>query len=69
MYLEDWQRAEESALEAGYIDLIAEGGTEVNYLTTEQIAAFKASVQPLYDSYRQKLGDEIMDQVLSYAGK
>lgn len=67
MYLEDWQRAEESAVEESYIDLIADGGTKVNYLTAEGLAAFQKSVQPLYESYRTKLGDEIMDKVFAYA--
>ncbi len=67
MYLEDWQREEESAAEENYIDQIREGNTEVNYLEPAGIKAFQDSVQPLYDSYRQKLGDDIMDQVLGYA--
>jgi len=67
LYLEDWQRAEESSLEEHYIDLIKEAGVEVNYLDAEGIKAFQDSVQPIYDSYRQKLGDEIMDKVLELA--
>ncbi|HZK02230.1 MAG TPA: TRAP transporter substrate-binding protein [Anaerovoracaceae bacterium] len=67
LYLEDWQRGEESAAEEEYIELIKEAGTEVNYLDEAGIKAFQESVQPLYDSYRQKLGDDIMDKVLEYA--
>ena len=67
MYLQDWQREEESAAEAGYIESIAADGTEVNYLEADGVKAFQDSVAPLYESYRAKLGDDVMDLVLSYA--
>lgn len=68
-YLEDWQRSEESAAEAGYIKNIEEAGVAVNELTPEAIAEFKAALQPIYDDYRTKLGDEVMDQVLELSSK
>lgn len=67
MYLVEWQRAEESAMEEGYIKSIAEEGTEVNYLDADGIKAFQDSVIPLYESYRVKLGDDVMDKVMEYA--
>jgi len=67
MYLEKWNREKNSEAEQGYIELIADGGTAVNYLDEEGIKAFQASVKPLYDMYREKLGDEVMDKVMEYA--
>jgi TRAP-type C4-dicarboxylate transport system substrate-binding protein len=67
MYLEDWQREQESAAEEGYIQKLADAGLQVNRLTPENIAKFQELVKPLYDKYREKLGDEIMDQVLAAA--
>lgn len=67
MYLEDWQREEEADLEEHYIELIQEAGVEVNYLDAEGIKAFQDAVAPIYDSYREKIGDEIMDKVLEIA--
>jgi tripartite ATP-independent transporter DctP family solute receptor len=68
-WLEDWQRSEESAAEAGFVDDMAAAGVAVNDLTPEAIAEFKATLQPIYDQYREKLGDEVMDQVLEFASK
>ena len=65
--LVDWQRTEESTAEAGYIKSIAEAGTVVNTVSEENILKFKEKLQPLYDSYREKLGDEVMDQVMAFA--
>lgn len=66
-YLEDWQREQESAAEEGYIQKMADAGVAVNELTPENITKFQELVQPLYDQYREKLGDEVMDEVLKYA--
>lgn len=66
VYLEDWQRSEESAAEAGYITAMEEAGVIVNTVSEENMLKFKEAVKPLYDSYREKLGDEIMDQVMEY---
>lgn len=67
MYIQDWQRAEESVAETGFVEAIAAAGTEVNYLEADGVKAFQDSVAPLYESYRAKLGDDVMDLVLSYA--
>ena len=34
-------------------------------LTDEEVAAFKAAVQPVYDKWREKVGDEMMDRWLA----
>lgn len=59
------QREEERGNEQGYIDrFIAEGAT-VEELTPEEVAAFTESVQPVYEMWREKTGDEVMDAWLA----
>lgn len=62
-FLHDWNRAENIRMESEYIELIGEGGTEVNELSPENKAAFKAAMQPVYDEYREIIGED-MDKAL-----
>lgn len=59
------QRDEERANEMGYIQRFKDEGATVEELTPEEVAAFKQSVQPLYDMWRERIGDEMMDRWLA----
>ncbi len=58
------QRDEERGKEAGYIERFRNEGATVEELTPEEVAAFTEAVQPVYDLWRQKIGDELMDKWL-----
>lgn len=66
-WLIKWQRDFASSEEAGYIQKIKDEGTAVNEITPENHQGFVDAVQPIYDEYREKLGDEVMDKVLDLA--
>lgn len=59
------QRSEERANEEKYIKRFKDEGATVEELTPEEVAAFKKSVEPVYDKMRTKVGDDIMDQWLN----
>ena len=59
------QRAEEFAKEQGYIERFKNEGATVYALTTEELAAFEAAVQPVYDYQRAIVGDEMIDKWLN----
>ena len=63
------QRAEERANEMKYIERFKNEGATVEELTPEEVQAFKESVQPVYDMWRQKVGDEVMDAWLATVPK
>lgn len=48
-----------------YIQRFKDEGATVEELTDEEVAAFKAAVQPVYDKWREKVGDEMMDRWLA----
>ena len=63
------QRQAEREKESEYIDrFIAEGAT-VDTLTPEETAVFIQTVKPVYDSWREKTGDKVMDAWLSTVPK
>ncbi|MCI8537482.1 MAG: TRAP transporter substrate-binding protein [Oscillospiraceae bacterium] len=59
------QRDEERANEMDYIQRFTDEGATVEYLTDEEVAAFIESVQPVYDKWREKVGDEMVDRWLA----
>lgn len=46
------------------IDLVKEHGVEVIELSEEQIAEFKELAQPVVESYREKIGAELFDELM-----
>ena len=58
---EESLQAEQDALAA-----IAESGVECVTLTDEQMQMFADKVMPIYDEYREIVGDDVMDVALSY---
>lgn len=63
------QRAEERANEMKYIERFKNEGATVEELTPEEVQAFIESVQPVYDMWREKVGDEVMDAWLATVPK
>lgn len=58
------QRADEYAKEQEYIERFKKEGAVVYQLTKDELAAFEAAVQPVYEYQRKIVGDEIMDKWL-----
>lgn len=63
------QRKEERNNELGYIERFKNEGATVEELTPEEVEAFKESVKPVYDKWREKVGDEVMDAWLETVPK
>ena len=63
------QRAEERANEMKYIERFRNEGTTIEELTPEEVGAFIKSVQPVYDLWRTKIGNEVMDAWLATVPK
>ena len=59
------QRAAERENEMQYLADFEAAGATVYTLTEEETAAFKESVQPVYDMWRERVGDELMDKWLA----
>ena len=59
------QRAAERANELEYIKAFEADGATVYELTADEVAAFTAAVQPVYDTWRAKVGDEVLDAWLA----
>ena len=63
------QRDMERAKEMGYLERFKREGGTVTELTAEETAAYIEAVQPVYDNWRKKTGDKVMDAWLATARK
>lgn len=45
--------------DAGNFELMANNGMTITELTDEEMAAFKAAAAPIYDTYREQIGDDV----------
>ena len=61
----EMQRAEERENELHYLEDFEAAGATVYTLTSEESKAFEESVQPVYDMWRERVGDEMMDKWLA----
>ncbi len=59
------QREEERANEMKYIERFKDEGATVEELTPEEVTAFTEAVQPVYDLWREKVGDDVIDAWLA----
>jgi len=59
------QRDEERDKEQKYLERFKSEGATVEELTEDEIAVLIEAVQPVYDDWRKKTGDKIMDEWLS----
>ncbi|MDL2254464.1 TRAP transporter substrate-binding protein [Ruminococcaceae bacterium OttesenSCG-928-I18] len=62
----DKHREESVVNEEEYLTMMEEEGVEICRLTDEQRAQFRAKVEPIYEQYREIVGDDAMDLALSY---
>ena len=58
------QREEERANELKYIERFKSEGATVEELTPDEVKAFQEKVKPVYDKWRKKVGDEVVDKWL-----
>ena len=63
------QRDMERAKEIGYLERFAKEGAAILELSAEEKAAFIKAVQPVYDNWRRKTNDRVMDAWLATARK
>ncbi len=49
--------------DASIVKQIEEAGVQVNYLTDEQIAAFQEAVAPIYEQYKDVIGEELLNKL------
>lgn len=68
-YVSEQQRTEERANEMKYLERFKNEGAIVEELTPEEVAAFTEAVQPVYDMWREKVGDDVMDAWLATVPK
>lgn len=54
------------SMEADFIKKIEEAGMEVNELTAEQKQVFADIAKPVYDTFRQQYGDELINYATKY---
>ncbi len=66
-YLVDKQRKEETALEGEYLDKMKEEGVQINEITPENLLLFTEKASVVYDEFRDKLGNEVIDKVIELA--
>lgn len=59
------QCEEERANEMEYLERFANEGATVEELTADEIAAFQEAVEPVYDLWREKVGDDVIDAWLA----
>jgi len=59
------QRAMERENELAYIESFKADGATVYELTADEVAAFKESVQPVYDTWKDVVGSDVIDAWLA----
>jgi len=57
------QREQVGELQARTLHILRENGMKVNVV--ENRGAFRARVKPVYEEFRSRIGDDIMDRVLA----
>jgi len=65
----EMQRETERANELQYLKDFEAAGATIYELNEEETAAFTEAVQPVYDMWREKVGDEVMDAWLATVPK
>lgn len=63
------QREEERTKESGYLERFRSEGATIDELTPDELAAFIQAVQPVYDNWRKKTGNKVMNAWLSTVPK
>ncbi len=60
------QREIEGASEQEFLDKLAADGMEINEITSENRVKFAEMVKPVYDTYEEKIGAEIIEKAKSF---
>ncbi|MFV0514678.1 MAG: TRAP transporter substrate-binding protein [Jhaorihella sp.] len=61
---QEWERTELNAQEADYLSQMEADGMVVTRLTPEQTEAFQKAMQPVWDEWGPKLGEELVQSVV-----
>lgn len=61
---QDWERTELNSVEAQYLEEMAANGMTVTRLTPEQTQAFQTAMEPVWDEYREKIGEELINSAV-----
>lgn len=64
-YLMDWQREQAFNAEEDYLAKLDEEGCKVTRI--EDKSEFLEAVQPVYDTWKDKVGEDVVNQVVEYA--
>lgn len=67
-YLVSWDRENARIAEEDAIQKIAESGVQVNEIEPDELQRFVEATAPVYEYYRDLIGDDIMDTVESFRG-
>lgn len=59
------QRDEERGKESEYLERFANEGATIEELSAVEVAAYREAVQPVYDGWRKRVGDTMMDAWLA----
>lgn len=62
--VQDWERKELNDQEATYLKEMKEDGMTVTRLDPEQVEAFQNAMEPVWDEWRPKLGEELIQSVV-----
>jgi tripartite ATP-independent transporter DctP family solute receptor len=62
----DWQRSLVAEEEDSMLEEMKAAGMVVKELSPEELNAFKDSVAPLWDSFEDKIGKDLIDKVANY---
>lgn len=62
----DYQREMELEDTEVYVEKLEEEGMQVNRLTDEQKMKFRQELEPMYEKYREKFGEEIFETLEKY---
>lgn len=66
IWLGDWQVEQEDSGNEAYIQKLVDAGMEVNDVTPENLQKFADAVAPMYEKYRNEMGNEIFDLLENY---
>lgn len=62
--VEAWERKELNAIESQYLEEMKADGMTVTRLDSEQVKAFQDAMEPVWDEWRPKLGEELIQSVV-----
>jgi len=67
--LAPFERAETARREAGYIERIRKGGSQVIELTAAELAAFEKAFLPVHQQFASKIGEDLLKEAYTHIEK